>query len=151
MKRKDSSSILGVIDFLVMISELIFSVNLNATLAIAVIMKDEKLLAEVNDEWMEHAPSYFLYDDPNVSKDAKDIISKRIYKFYFGDKKISQETFDNLTNLYSDSFFIHEIRNTILLHAKHAPVYPIILGFEGYEWSQLMRFGYEKPLGETMQ
>ncbi|XP_021957941.1 esterase 6 [Folsomia candida] len=113
------------------------------------IMKDEKLLAEVNDEWMEHAPSYFLYDDPNVSKDAKDIISKRIYKFYFGDKKISQETFDNLTNLYSDSFFIHEIRNTILLHAKHAPVYPIILGFEGYEWSQLMRFGYEKPLGMT--
>lgn len=112
-------------------------------------MKNEKLLKDLNENWFRRAPHYFLYDDSKVGQEAKDLISKRIKKFYFGDEPISQNNFENLTNLYSDSYFIHGVRNTALLHGSHAPVYPVVLAYEGYPWSHVLGFGFEKPLGES--
>jgi hypothetical protein len=109
-------------------------------------MKDESLRKMVDENWMDMAPSLFLYDDPKHSKETKDQISKALRKHYFKEKAVSQETFQNLTDVFSDSHFIHGARKAALLHAKHAPAYTAVLAYIG-TWSQIFNIGYTKVLG----
>lgn len=102
----------------------------------------------VNEKWFEMAPSLFQYDSPKFSDARKKEISKAILSFYFQNRTepISEDTFQNLTNIFSDSMFIYGSRETALLHAPHAPTYTTILSIHGI-WSQIFSFGYTKVLG----
>jgi len=112
-------------------------------------MKDEELRKKVDENWMDIAPSLFLYDDrgpKKISKETKDQISKALRKHYFKGAPVSQDTFQNLTDVFSDSYFIQGARKTALAHGKHAPAYTAVLGYKG-TWSQLFNIGYTEVLG----
>lgn len=112
-------------------------------------MKEESLRTMINENWLEMAPTIFLYDDPKYPKPTKDKISTRISKYYFNLKNVSIDTFQNLTNVFSDSTFIHGVRNAALLHAKYAPVYAGVLAYRGI-WSQIFNLGYTEVLGKSI-
>jgi carboxylesterase type B len=91
-----------------------------------------------------------LYDEDEItmSDEDRDMFSDKIRKFYFGQEVISKENRRNLTNLYTDRYFIHGVKETILLHAKKSPVYPYIFTFQG-DFSFLSFFGVNDIKGVT--
>ena len=94
------------------------------------------------------APVTFLYeDDPGLFSHRKEV-SKKIYKFYFGDDEITLAKQDNLTNLYTDSWFLNAIHKTALQLAKHTSVYTGLVTHLRTDFSVLSLFGVDEILGD---
>lgn len=90
-----------------------------------------------NPSWIEDFDKEFnrvvplsLQYDTQVDKDNK---SRKLRKFYFGDKTIDNTTKDELTNLYSDVLFLMGADESVRLHSKHSnkPVYYYLFGYRG--------------------
>ena len=56
-------------------------------------------------------------------------------------------TRQQLTDMYSDRYFVHGVRTTAMAMAQHdVPVYPYIFEFAG-SFSFVQQRGFEKPMG----
>ncbi|KAF2902649.1 hypothetical protein ILUMI_03534 [Ignelater luminosus] len=100
---------------------------------------DANLLEELNKNFDKLAPIIFMYED----NPKKDEVSKKIRNYYFGDKNIDDSTKGELTNLFTDSWFLFPQVVAAQLHAKYTshPVYFYIFGIQG-------RLSYGKLLGD---
>ncbi|KAF2902653.1 hypothetical protein ILUMI_03538 [Ignelater luminosus] len=89
------------------------------------------LIEELNRDFDRLAPMVFLYDN----NPKKDEITKKIRKFYFGSKDIDNSTKTELTNLFTDSWFLLPLYAAVQLHTKYTnhPVYYYIFGIHGSE------------------
>lgn len=108
----------------------------------AVVLADpnKELLNDLNKNWNDIAPVTFGYEGhfPAASLPA---ISQRIGNFYFGTQRVSLETLDNLSDLYSDSHFLLPVMFEAAQMAQHGmTVYPYIVDYEG-SWTIRERFG----------
>ncbi|CAG7787108.1 unnamed protein product [Allacma fusca] len=114
------------------------------------ILKEKQLESDVNNDWHRIAPiSLTYYDDDSVSQQELNLISDSIKSYYFKDQPISENTRQQLTNLYSDRYFVHGVRTTALIQAKHlVPVYIYMFAYKG-SFSFLQDRGFEKGLGVT--
>jgi hypothetical protein len=95
----------------------------------AVIM-NPNLTANMNDDFKRVVPLLLDYRHL-TSQETKDKASERIVEFYFGPDEIGEETWDGLTDMISDRYFIHPAETAARLHAKHASVYPYVFTFPG--------------------
>lgn len=85
-------------------------------------------LKELNDNWNQIAPATFGYEDiiPNSAWESAAI---EIRQFYFGSQNISEETIQNLEDVYSDRNFMHSAYSSIVYHSNFSPVYPYVFEF----------------------
>jgi len=114
-------------------------------------MKDDTLRNDLNLNWKALAPSYFHYADKDYPTEIKDQISEAILKFYFSNEEppVTEATFQNLTNVFTDTATAYGVREAALTHARHhVPTYAAILSFDG-TFSQLVSYGYTKFLGKN--
>jgi len=91
-------------------------------------MKSETHLNDLNTRFLEVAPIAFEYSK-GFPKENLDEVSAAIREFYFKDKPINEETFQNLTNLYTDAYFTAGTWTNILEYATEKPVYAYVLSF----------------------
>ncbi|KAF2902651.1 hypothetical protein ILUMI_03536 [Ignelater luminosus] len=95
----------------------------------AALYNDSALIEELNKDFNRLLPIILLYDN----NPKKEEISQKIRKFYFGDREIDQSTKAELTDLFTDSFFLYPQAAAVQLHAKYTnhPVYYYIFGIHG--------------------
>ena len=88
------------------------------------ILQDDKLIEELDKNWDDLVLTT-LQMEGWVQPGEEKIVSKKLRKFYFGDKPVSKETRVALTNFYSDAWFVHSVRRAALKTTKKsgAPVY----------------------------
>ncbi|CAH1102370.1 unnamed protein product [Psylliodes chrysocephalus] len=93
--------------------------------------KNENLLVEFAERFDEIVPVSLFYDRTETEADA-DKITKKIKKFYFGDKKI-QDSIKDVVDLYTDGWFFKCSDDVARLYAKHykQPVYFYLFGYQG--------------------
>ena len=109
------------------------------------IMSNEVLVNDLNENWNTIAPITFMYENLFSNEDLNSV-SEKVKTFYFDGKPVSQLTFQNLTNLYSDVVFVNGIINDVLLLAKEVDTYLYILKFIG-EFSCSSYFGTTEIFG----
>jgi carboxylesterase type B len=80
-------------------------------------------------DFLKIAPIAFNYKSWFPQKNL-DKVSNEVRKFYFGDKPIDKDTFQNLTNLYSDANFVYGVWKLALSHATEKPVYPYFFTYQ---------------------
>ncbi|CAG7830066.1 unnamed protein product, partial [Allacma fusca] len=110
------------------------------------ILMNEKALGELNTEFNKWIPISLMYEDilPHVGQ--RDHVSQQIKSFYFGNKMIGADTRENLTNMYSDRFFVHGVQTAAFNFAKYASVYPFLVTYTGAN-SNLKLFGIGEVKG----
>lgn len=74
----------------------------------------------MNEEWGRVLPQTLFFW--KIARDPCKVSSK-LKDTYFGGKPVGMETFEGLTNLYSDVAFRYPARKVGVKHAKFAPVY----------------------------
>ena len=101
----------------------------------------------MNAEWNRIAPITLIYGDTLPTPMQRDHVSEKIRSFYFGNKMIGPETRENLTNLYSDRYFVHGVQTAAFNFAKHIPVYPFHFSYQGAQ-SNLKTVGINDVKGK---
>jgi hypothetical protein len=94
-------------------------------------------------------PNLLYFEDTSDPKDF-DRISSAIRKFYFKDEKITLGNLKNLSNIYSDRFFLNGIVQGAKIIAKHnIPVYAYVVDHKHANYSSAMFAfnGVHKPNG----
>lgn len=76
-------------------------------------------------------------------------VSNKIREFYFGNREISEETRQQLTNMYSDRLFNHGVRACALLMAEHVPVFTYQFAHNRGDYSIMKLYGIDKILGRV--
>jgi hypothetical protein len=117
-----------------------------------IVIRDEKLVTEINEDGSRILPIVLLYQHI-TDQGLKDNVTTKILSSYFGQEDIGEETWDSLTELLSDRYFIHPVYKSAELHAKRAPVYPFEFTFPGGEYSPVLKtfFGIEGDYGMVCQ
>ncbi|CAL8121152.1 unnamed protein product [Orchesella dallaii] len=81
------------------------------------ILGDSESLQKLNDEWTTQAAERWIMND------MTDQEIDSVKTFYFGDKKVGNETIKNLTNLESDRELCHCSYLSAVMHAESANTY----------------------------
>jgi hypothetical protein len=115
---------------------------------ISAVLRNEHLLKQLNEDWGNVAPITFYYEDDIGLSTYRKEVSKKLYKFYFGEDEISLVKQENLTNLYTDSWFLKGIHKTALQLAKHTSVYTGLITHLRKDWSSVSLFGINEVLGK---
>jgi len=108
---------------------------------------NEALVKKLNDEFGYAAPITFLYENNPGFQSHRKEVTKKIHKFYFGGEEITTDKFENLTNIYTDSWFLHGIHETALALAEHTTVYTGLITHRRKDFSMLSAFGVAKNFG----
>lgn len=74
----------------------LMSATENEGFIIAVFILLEDAMNEINSEWNEHIPHLLDYNYTILNENLRAKIAQDIKQFYFGDRKVSQETKSNL-------------------------------------------------------
>ncbi|KAF5307861.1 hypothetical protein FQR65_LT06593 [Abscondita terminalis] len=84
---------------------------------------------EFNDNFVNIAPYAILYFENNNQQQ----ISNSIKKFYFKNKRIDRTTVNELTNVFTDSWFLYPLSVAVSTHNKfaHQPVYAFLYAYRG--------------------
>ena len=89
------------------------------------------LTKELDEDWLRIAPLTLMYDDI-VPPQHQNETSRKIRDFYFGNQSISTETRDQLSDLYSDRFFVYPTEKAARLYSKHGgPTYLYLFTYAG--------------------
>ncbi|KAF5307860.1 hypothetical protein FQR65_LT06592 [Abscondita terminalis] len=98
------------------------------------ILKKSNLIEKLNTQF-EEIGSWLLYY--GITAIVKDRIpfGKKIKKYYFKDYTINESTKKELTNLYTDAWFLEGLQLSNELLTKHSkkPVYNYLFGYRGSE------------------
>ncbi|KAF2902141.1 hypothetical protein ILUMI_04049 [Ignelater luminosus] len=88
------------------------------------------LLEDFNEHFEKKAPLTMLYNE--VAPD-KNYVTKRIRKFYFGEKAIDNTTRSEVTNMLTDGNYLLAANEAVRLHLRytHQPVYFYVFGYRG--------------------
>jgi len=108
-------------------------------------------MSSLNQNWKQLAPFYFRYADKNYSTEVKDRISEAVLKFYFSNQEppVTEATFQNITNIVTDTTCAYGVRKTALMHARHqVPTYAGILSIDGI-YSGIFNLGFKEVLGKS--
>lgn len=92
----------------------------------SMVLEDSELLKEINDNWDKVAPNALLIEKAIRCPAALKKVTDKLKEFYFGNKAISQETEDSLTDLYSDGLIFHSVYRAALetaLRSRKPQVY----------------------------
>ncbi|CAL8068472.1 unnamed protein product [Orchesella dallaii] len=101
-----------------------------ATLFAGAVLRDQVLLNELNSNWDLVAPKAMGYD-VHYSPEQQNQISGKLRKLYFGNKTVSQDTVDNLTDFYTDQI-LHPVYNAALAYVMNGnPVYLYQFAYPG--------------------
>jgi len=120
------------------------------TIGSSVVMAQEQFVHDMNEDWARVLPIALLYEDAYEDKATRDNVSNQLLTHYFGKEEIGEETWDQLTHLFSDRYFIYPSDVAIRLQAKHSPVYPFEFAFPGAgDFSPVLKllFGIEGDHG----
>lgn len=119
----------------------------------ATIIKSEKHIKELNENWVRNAGiQAFLDEDarlPRLSLKDKEEIMLDVRKYYFGSEKLIANddwTMERLSELYTDRHFIHGVRETASIMSEYVPVYLGIFTRPGND-SVTRIFGHDKVFG----
>lgn len=104
---------------------------------------------DLNEDWKNVLPITLEYDElyTKLTVDEQLAVSQKIRKFYFQDRNISEETRQELTNVYSDRLFNHGVSKNALLMAAHVPVYIYQFAHNRGDYSIVKFFGIDKIYG----
>ncbi|KAF2902140.1 hypothetical protein ILUMI_04048 [Ignelater luminosus] len=93
------------------------------------IYNNSKLVKEFNEDFEKLAPYLFVYHKTSANKD----VGKKIRDFYFGDKQIDESMKDEVTNMFTDGWFLLPEDAAVRLHTKYTkqPVYYFLFGYRG--------------------
>jgi len=99
---------------------------------IAPIMEDEKSVQKINSDWYKMAPNILYYETTCPSPATQSKVSRKIWDFYFGEKKISHDNYLDFGRVLGDRFFVTGVARAIKEHARKPdfPVYPYIFSYE---------------------
>jgi len=93
--------------------------------------RSPKLLETYYKNFIDLIPRDLKIKGGRYSKDAK-ALSSRIRDFYFGPKKMSEDTIGKLINFFTDSMYLHGIVESVRLHsAANATAYLYRFSFDG--------------------
>lgn len=96
-----------------------------------VTVNDEEYTEDVNYRWINIGANAVGLETRNISKLNMHKGLRKLRRFYFGDEDIQPKHLQNLTDLYSDAWFISGLHQTIKYHSMHAPIYPYIFVKKG--------------------
>ncbi|XP_032678420.1 venom carboxylesterase-6-like isoform X2 [Odontomachus brunneus] len=96
------------------------------------IYRDSKTVKQLNDEFKTIIPISLLFDE-RCPKSMHDEITRKIRKFYFGDRAVDESTRHELIDLYSDAWFTHAAYTSVqdYLHTQSSPTYFYYFAYRG--------------------
>ncbi|KAF2900148.1 hypothetical protein ILUMI_06038, partial [Ignelater luminosus] len=103
------------------------------------------LLDELNANFSRIAPFVFLYDE--IATDT-DYVTRKIKEFYFANETITNFSRTELTDLFTDCWFLTGANNALWLHLNYTdqPVYYYVFGYRGNysyaSWSEVDSYDY---------
>jgi len=107
---------------------------------------DGNLTKEINDNWTKVGPLVLMYELED--SESQDEVSNKIFDFYFGPDDAGEDTWDSLTDMLSDRFFVYPMDAAARIHAKFSQVYPYVFAFPGgYSPGLRTYFGITEDLG----
>jgi len=115
----------------------------------APIIANENLTKALNEQWNEIIPITLVFEG-KIPKSKWDEASEAVRVFYFGSKTGRIE--DNhvgLEQMYSDRFFVHGVRSTILYMANETNVYPYVFDYTTTDSGFQTFFPQQDYLGKT--
>ena len=96
-----------------------------------VTINDEEYLDDVNYRWIKIGANAVGLETRNITTLNMHKGLRKLRRFYFGDEDIQPKHLQNITDLYSDAWFISGLHQTIKYHSKHAPIYPYVFTKKG--------------------
>lgn len=95
-------------------------------------LRGGELIRELDDNFEKIAPVSLLYDE-TVDQDAKAEVSRKIRKFYFGDRPIDNATRFDVIDMYSDAWFNHAADTSVrrYLETQSSPLYYYYFAYRG--------------------
>jgi len=118
---------------------------------ISAIIRNKDLLQNLNDEFERVAPITFGYEFDQKLKHRKVEVSKAIRKFYFDDKPITPEMEQNLTNAYTDAYFLTGTRRAALMLGMQTPVYVGLFTHDRKDFSPVRAFGVAEDVAGSVK
>jgi len=114
-----------------------------------VVLRTEGMRKELDEEFHRVAPITFGYRNEELlgRSGGLESLSSEIRHFYFGNKKIDLESADNLTNLYTDTWFMCGIHEMALHLGISMPVYTGLFAHVSEHFSLTRNFGIQEILG----
>jgi len=113
----------------------------------AVILRQEKLMNDLNREWGRVAPITFHYNQDPILKGHTKEVSIKLKQFYFNNEPVSQSTAENLTNIYTDVWFYRGIRETAIRMGMYTDIYLGVIARPHSDFSTLQLLGITEVLG----
>ncbi|ODN06566.1 Venom carboxylesterase-6 [Orchesella cincta] len=107
------------------------------------IIRNKRLITEIEDNWYETAPKLLGYGD----NDKKELTSQ-ITEYYFGPNPALDFNwaFQNFTNLFSDRLYNTATHIAIQEHSKSSPVYAYYYNYRGkFSFSNLLLLTGQLP------
>ncbi|CAL8105116.1 unnamed protein product [Orchesella dallaii] len=107
------------------------------------IIRNRRLISDIEDNWFETAPKLLGY----VDNDKKEL-TREITEYYFGhDPAVDFNwAFQNFTNLFSDRLYNTATHIAIQEHSKSSPVYPYYYNYRGkFSFSNLLLLTGQLP------
>jgi len=104
----------------------------------------------MNEDWDRVAPITFQFANIPEFQDRPLQIAQKLQEFYFEYKEINLEREANLTNLYTDSWFLHGVTQSALNMAKVMPVYTGLVFHPRKDFSILSTVGITENLGKKL-
>ncbi|XP_065212957.1 carboxylic ester hydrolase-like [Planococcus citri] len=80
------------------------------------IVSNSTFFNSLDEKWDELAPDMFLYNNNSLLEKPGSEIGSLIKKHYFGDRKISNDTIDELFRALGDRLFYHPVTKVTKLH-----------------------------------
>ncbi|CAG7725730.1 unnamed protein product [Allacma fusca] len=108
------------------------------------VVNDEDFIHDVNYKWNIVGGTAIGVDYRNISKANLNKGLRKLRRYYFDDEDVSPVLVQNLTDMFSDAWFIHSMDYAARHHAKHAPMYIYVFVKKG-----AMRFS-EFIAGKTL-
>lgn len=95
-------------------------------------LRNGELVKELNDNFQKIAPISLLYEE-TCPDSLKDEVTRKIRKFYLGERQIDSSTRFELVNMYSDAWFNHAADTSVryYLETQSSPIYYYYFAYKG--------------------
>ncbi|CAG7822154.1 unnamed protein product [Allacma fusca] len=115
----------------------------------AFILANPELSADLKKNWHRIFPITLQFNEVyyNFTPVAQAIMADKIHKFYFGNKPIDTSSRKELTDLFSDRFFNHGIKQALLLASNFTKVFPYIFTHNRGDYTLLKVLGIDGNYG----
>ncbi|CAO1442227.1 unnamed protein product, partial [Diamesa serratosioi] len=117
----------------------------------AIFINDKKMGEKLNKDWDRALPTSLYYD--HLEDKKQDAITKEINDFYFNGEKFTESNGGNLTNMYSDGWFIAGMMDNLEYRLKNNQrdnTYVYLFSHKGTaSWTEKVKGGAENDYGTS--